>query len=932
MANDESDWLQRFLQTGIYPPDVSQPHFPANDPSPSSVNRELSLGVPSPYQMLMTMTNNNPSQYFQRHTENGTATVPQGTLYVDPREVNPSLIRARLASPGTYQVVPEGNAAPQSIHRLSHSYQSSATPVGERSDNPPYSGPQTAPQNAYTSSISQRPQMTAPIESPALQNHSQPSKALPALTENHQSNSAHSASYPNPPASASQQPSQQEPAFIKWSAAQKPSQPFKTSHVKASPASGNQYQGNSVQPGGQSTCPGSILPKRPTVPVKSSSPTIQHLSQPSKPSPTPATLHPSSSSHPGQKPHSSAPRHPMPPSAPSPAIQQLSQPSGPSPTPANQNASNSTYPIQASASSLPPTSQRHPMPQSASAVRNPAPIPRPPYNTPQTQQDPNSRDHVTKKRRLEDGSSETKTRPESQQQKTTGPHHPKTPAPTNLSSFTYSSPGGNSLRNRADITQVFNKLDALEKAEYDPTTIARDILIASGRHPTERPLNFHLFPLKDIFVGMTISSDLDTIRWDLVEAETRDQARIASMGLSHPPHQPQQPLTQPAPQSKPLNAIGRPSWPGSSQTQQSFVNTAKPTPSVQNQQFNVPSAPPDNKPKQTSLPSAPTTQQPTEQQPSISPKSNPKSVSVGNTPKKSPVVNPRNQTGPSKQSPVINIPNKTPPVDLTKRGPAGSPARRASPADQPKQTSGAKPAKQTPIVSIPKRTSPQLAVAVSIPKREQSVPPKKRRKQTEAPKMVGKKQPMVEVSVPIKGPVSYPVFMCKWKDCHASLHNLSILKKHVMKIHIPHHLTCEWDGCKRAENMAAAKLYEHILSEHVEPIAWELGDGPSVPATVDNDTSASLKPFAQPGPSQTGGEDSLIFPASDSSIRAFNKVHENTSRPQKAEEILKAVQRLKERIGVGLDPGGCELATPARNERVSNDEEIYIVVPKQREA
>lgn len=101
---------------------------------------------------------------------------------------------------------------------------------------------------------------------------------------------------------------------------------------------------------------------------------------------------------------------------------------------------------------------------------------------------------------------------------------------------------------------------------------------------------------------------------------------------------------------------------------------------------------------------------------------------------------------------------------------------------------------------------------------------------------------------------------------------------------------------------------------------------------MDSETSASLKPFAPPGTSQTGGEDSLIFPASDSSIRAFNKVHENTSRPQKAEEILKAVQRLKERIGVGLDPGGCELATPARNERVSNDEEVYVVVPKQREA
>lgn len=82
------------------------------------------------------------------------------------------------------------------------------------------------------------------------------------------------------------------------------------------------------------------------------------------------------------------------------------------------------------------------------------------------------------------------------------------------------------------------------------------------------------------------------------------------------------------------------------------------------------------------------------------------------------------------------------------------------------------------------------------------------------------------------------------------------------------------------------------------------------------------KALATPEPRQPGG-DSLIFPASYSSIRAFNRVHGNTSQKAKAQEILKAVQRLKERIGVGLDPGGCQLATPARNERVSNDEEVY---------
>lgn len=81
-----------------------------------------------------------------------------------------------------------------------------------------------------------------------------------------------------------------------------------------------------------------------------------------------------------------------------------------------------------------------------------------------------------------------------------------------------------------------------------------------------------------------------------------------------------------------------------------------------------------------------------------------------------------------------------------------------------------------------------------------------------------------------------------------------------------------------------------------------------------------------PDPSQPGAEDSLVLPASYSSLRAFHRLHKKNTQQEKATEILKAVQRLKERIGVGMDPGGCQLATPSRNERVSNDEEVYELV------
>ena len=96
---------------------------------------------------------------------------------------------------------------------------------------------------------------------------------------------------------------------------------------------------------------------------------------------------------------------------------------------------------------------------------------------------------------------------------------------------------------------------------------------------------------------------------------------------------------------------------------------------------------------------------------------------------------------------------------------------------------------------------------------------------------------------------------------------------------------------------------------------------------VGNDASGSPVPLGIPDTAQPNSEDSLIIPASGSSIRAFNRVHGNNTQQERSREILKAVHRLKEHIGVGLDPGGCELATPARNERLDNDEDVYEVVP-----
>ncbi|KLJ13757.1 hypothetical protein EMPG_11319 [Blastomyces silverae] len=80
-----------------------------------------------------------------------------------------------------------------------------------------------------------------------------------------------------------------------------------------------------------------------------------------------------------------------------------------------------------------------------------------------------------------------------------------------------SSTSNETLRGRSDIVKPLNKTEALKTRYYDPKTIARDLLIATGRHPTERALNQHLSKLRDNFPAVDNSSDLRTFRWDIID-------------------------------------------------------------------------------------------------------------------------------------------------------------------------------------------------------------------------------------------------------------------------------------------------------------------------------------------------------------------------------------------------------------------------------
>ncbi|KAL3455076.1 hypothetical protein BJX64DRAFT_282327 [Aspergillus heterothallicus] len=381
------------------------------------------------------------------------------------------------------------------------------------------------------------------------------------------------------------------------------------------------------------------------------------------------------------------------------------------------------------------------------------------------------------------------------------------------------------LKGRMDIVSRLKEGDAAQKITYDPKTIARDVLIAAGRHPNEPNLNHHLFRLRDVFSAVDVGSDLSTFRWDLVD-----------------PGQP------------PRDSMPRPPQ-GTTQARVGQTSQTAPQPAVQILNKSTPSQQPPIQQQQHPV-SQPTSKQPL------------------------PQYRPQPKTQPQVQL----------------QAPATQPAPTAAPKAQAKAAA--------PSPSTPKS---------DMEKRRRGRPPGSTNK------------PKVAVAPPAAPTAYYPVFACRWGNCQMELHNLDLLKKHLFKVHVSYSMVCGWKGCTHTGAMPAMELLKHVKETHLDALAWKLGDGPAVPTSVNRDSGAQTVPLTIPESNNPGNEDSLIFPASYSSIRAFNRVHGNNTQQEKAREIMKAVQRLKERIGVGLDPGGCELATPLRNKRVSNDEEVYEV-------
>lgn len=67
------------------------------------------------------------------------------------------------------------------------------------------------------------------------------------------------------------------------------------------------------------------------------------------------------------------------------------------------------------------------------------------------------------------------------------------------------------------IIQPMNKRNALRRDNYNAKTIARDILVASGKHSLMVSLNYHIDILRKKFRHVDNNSDLTTFQWNLVD-------------------------------------------------------------------------------------------------------------------------------------------------------------------------------------------------------------------------------------------------------------------------------------------------------------------------------------------------------------------------------------------------------------------------------
>jgi hypothetical protein len=396
-----------------------------------------------------------------------------------------------------------------------------------------------------------------------------------------------------------------------------------------------------------------------------------------------------------------------------------------------------------------------------------------------------------------------------------GPHHSGTP-------WREPARPGPPAKRKTILAKPINFGEALQKEYYDPKTVARDIMIAAGRHPLERPLNAHLAGMLETHID--INSDLNTFDWDAVDPggppapkveytdipagppryqlgvrvqKQRKRKRVESDGdVIHVDSGVKEPPTKSV---RLLDSDTLGDHPTSPALFARLEHRDAPRPMVKRKR---------GRPARVSLVAEAT------------PEGSVISVSAKES------IEPANAAaaGASTQtSPTRSRDPATPSMDGNSPAsghffPSGK--RRGRPP-------GAK--NKALALSAMRNTAsrgPGLAIEVEVPSKSTS-------------------------------PQVHPTFKCKWAACHDQLHNLATLRKHVATKHKPANkpYECWWKKCPqkdssgtyRAEQVfdTEAEWMDHIKIVHLHQQALLYGDGPvSSPLSKQTQGIRSLLPAA----------------------------------------------------------------------------------------
>lgn len=383
------------------------------------------------------------------------------------------------------------------------------------------------------------------------------------------------------------------------------------------------------------------------------------------------------------------------------------------------------------------------------------------------------------------------------------------------------------------LAKKLNKVEALRRNYYDPKTIARDILISAGRHPTERPLNGHLAGLLGNHIEL--ESDLSTFHWEDVDpggppaskiawvdipagpprfksqlsksSKTEVLAKVDSVDPSYkaqqnlsfgqplgrlmPDHTQGAASRRPATANKDSGRFGSGNFVRVQECQESLPKSGQ-----------MPRSLASSKPRDSSPHAARRAEQglrifaqqtkslfnnsfkPPQRHPSGLRHSQATASDVGTLSSRTPPT----KRGPSRPQRESNLPESSLPLPIEtslRKGPGRLPRTIASPQVQ------SSPPRPTSSVSYSQRS-----VSVEVPKIKGSLwpsgnpkgrPSGSKNNITPDERKIGAMS--VQVVVPRlhaeDDPPEYPIFKCRWVKCSAELHNISTLRKHIAKLHKP---------------------------------------------------------------------------------------------------------------------------------------------------